>query len=511
MKTDKIYSQLKQIYNNVVELEKEYKSEVNNLEDTITKLKDEKKMLLAQLTRYQNNNGGSTQEPVDEGVYAFPSAYGAGANTTGGRGLGVYHVTNLNDNGTGSLRQAISDADSAGGGTIVFDVSGIINITSTLGLTDNLTIAGQTAPEGGITIDGQRVFVSGVDNLIVRHIRFKGGVDAGDDSVTVRAGATNQIWDHCSFAFGDDEGASFYEASINNLMDKLTIQRCLFGENSKGSIVGGGSGIVTTGDISFNYNLFYNNSHRFPNSSGDNANIEVINNVVWNVNSRLVRVNGNGQNLNHIGNYYHFNTRGITDDRLHMYAYETGYPNIYTSGNKIEGTSPSSPLTYTLAEMNADNTLAWKHFQDGTSTPQGPRDKGDQLEADYFTGTQHDLLGRAVTILDVDVAKSNVLTDVGCNARLNGNGTVSTNFDVEDADYINQVTLGNYNTPLTSGSYNVTAFTGNSRDGSFYDSNDHIPEAYFTRYGITGNATIHNEVQSSGYTLLEEYINQVDA
>ena len=124
---------------------------------------------------------------------AFPSAVGAGAYTTGGRSLGVYHVTNLNDSGTGSFRQAVSDADNAGGGTIVFDISGVIVLNSVLGFTDNLTIAGQTAPDGGITIDGERVFVGGIDNLIVRHIRFKGGIDANNDSLTVRNDVTNQI------------------------------------------------------------------------------------------------------------------------------------------------------------------------------------------------------------------------------------------------------------------------------------------------------------------------------
>ena len=99
-----------------------------------------------------------TVEPREEDIAAelkaFPSAYGAGAYATGGRGLNVYHVTTLNDSGTGSLRQAVSDAASNGGGNIVFDISGIIQLNSLLSFTSNLTIAGQTAPEGGITIDG---------------------------------------------------------------------------------------------------------------------------------------------------------------------------------------------------------------------------------------------------------------------------------------------------------------------------------------------------------------------
>lgn len=439
---------------------------------------------------------------------SFPSAFGAGAFATGGRGLDVYHVTNLNDNGSGSLRQAVSDADNAGGGTIVFDVSGVIVLNSILGFTDNLTIAGQTAPEGGITIDGERVFVGGINNLIIRYIRFKGGIDANNDSLTVRNDVTNQIWDHCSFAFGDDEGASWYETQSSYFVNNLTVQRCLFAENSKGSIVGGKSGSTPTGDISFLQNLFYNNSHRFPNTSGDNANIEVINNVVWGVGSRLIRVNGNGQNLNHIGNYYHYNNRGINDDRINAFSYENGYPNIYTNGNKIVAPIVTTPLSSTISQMNTDNTLSWKHFIDGTSTPLGVRNKGDQLEAEYFNNSQHPLLGNPITILTADNAFNDVRENVGCNARLNADGTLDLNLDIEDADYLNQINLGNYTSPLASGQYNVSPISSISRPVDFYSTNPHIPEIWFQANVPVGQD--HNDIAPSGYTWLEEYLNQVD-
>lgn len=441
---------------------------------------------------------------------AFPTANGAGSYVTGGRGLNVYKVTNLNDSGTGSLRWAIGQADANNGGTIVFEVSGIINLNSTLSLTSNLTIAGQTAPAGGITIDGGRVFVSFTDNLIVRYIRFRGGVDDGNDSVTVRRETTNQIWDHCSFGFGDDEGASWYEASASDNIDNITVQRCLFGENSKGSIVGGANNIAPTGDISFNYNLFYNNSHRFPNTSGTNANIEVINNVVWNVNSRLVRVNGEGQNLNHINNYYHYNNRGINDDRIHAFSYQTGYPNIYTSGNKIVAPILSSPLTSTVAEMNADNTLSWKHFIDGTSTPLGTRNKGDQLEANYFTGTQHPLLGNPVNIITADEALTELLSDVGANRSLDGSGNVTSNLDAEDTEYLDEISKGNYNTPLTSGNYNVTQFTGSTRSGTYDSDDDGMPDVWENATFGSLSRNGKGDLNGDGYTDLEEYLNLVD-
>src|SRR5437667_348369 len=105
---------------------------------------------------------------------AFPGAEGFGAVASGGRGGTVYHVTNLNDSGAGSFRDAVSLA----GRTVVFDISGIINIPSNSPISisrSNITVAGQTAPGDGITTKGGLLQVSSTRNVIVRFLHCRPG------------------------------------------------------------------------------------------------------------------------------------------------------------------------------------------------------------------------------------------------------------------------------------------------------------------------------------------------
>ncbi|HET7625109.1 MAG TPA: pectate lyase [Verrucomicrobiae bacterium] len=200
---------------------------------------------------------------------SFPSAEGFGRFATGGRGGTVYHVVNLNDSGPGSFRDAVSRPNR----TVVFDVGGVINISSRVAVSSNITIAGQTAPGEGIVVYGNGISFSDADNSITRFIRFRMGVkgDHGRDAVTIARGH-DMIFDHVSVSWGRDE-----TFSISGPVTNITIQNCIIAQGLQHHSAGGL--IQTSGGVSILRSLYIDNHTRNPKVKGVN---QFINNIIYN-------------------------------------------------------------------------------------------------------------------------------------------------------------------------------------------------------------------------------------
>ena len=257
---------------------------------------------------------------VDAQQAAFPGAEGFGKYATGGRGGQVVAVTTLQDNGPGSLRQALQ-AFPGEPLTVVFNISGVIELTSPISIKrSNLTIAGQTAPGDGICLKGHSFMLNGAGqggnkgNIIIRFIRSRPGS-------TLKSGVYgfdmenchDVIIDHCSFSWANEECAAMYDTK------NTTVQWCIVSEGlyEAGHMKGHRSyGGVWGGQYaSYHHNLIAHQNSRAVRFNGGRAHdtialIDYRNNVIYNwgnVNACYggdVKLAGAVSQVNMANNYY---------------------------------------------------------------------------------------------------------------------------------------------------------------------------------------------------------------
>ncbi len=272
-------------------------------------------------------------------VPAFPGAEGFGAYSFGGRGGELYRVTNLNDSGPGSLREAM---EAEGPRIVIFDVSGTIELESRITVNHPyLTVAGQTAPGDGITVSGRKVDVRTYD-AIIRHIRFRRGVYGDDvDEWTFRIRSGNHvIVDHITASWGVDGNLGVTRMD-NATVQNSALQKPLWdsihpkGVRGYGALVRGRHGAR----YSFLRNLWANNRARVPRPGNyvsheedpDGLLVDFRNNVIY---------QGVGANYDEdtITLYNFVNNYCLTDWRLIEHSpYTQGYfAGNYKWGEEVE-------------------------------------------------------------------------------------------------------------------------------------------------------------------------------
>lgn len=502
---------------------------------------------------------------------AFPGAEGHGRYVTGGRGGNVVHVTNLNDSGTGSFREAVKSSKRI----IIFDVAGVIALKSDLKIADNITILGQTAPSPGITL--RYYTVQPGNNNIIRFLRIRRGeeknINDGADASWQR-NKTGIIFDHCSYSWSIDEVASFYD---NN---NFTMQWCTVAESltnpghSKGAH---GYGGIWGGKLaSFHHNFVGHLMNRGPRFNGARygwtgytsnkdydtykwkntvqaENVDFRNCVMYNAQGTCYGGPGGGQ-INIVNNYYKagpsHSLNGTTQNGL----------KVDVSTGKERGSQDRITLVTLSTSSNSDKKhpeffdMTSRYFINGntTETTKGSvtenkdwkgvsYDKGiPSLNGEYYSPDAKNFYGDAVahtTIsgkscvkikMDAPAPTGDVTThsaDEAFSKVLTYSGA-SLYRDEIDARYMEEAKTGTakYKGSITKSpgiidkvsdvnGYTEANFGKGSRPADFDTDNDGIPDAWETANGLDPNdasdALTYSLDSKDYYTNLEVYANSL--
>lgn len=429
---------------------------------------------------------------------AFPEAEGYGAYALGGRFGDVYHVTNLNDSGAGSLRYGIETAP-ANGRTIVFDLSGTIYLNSRLNINKPfLTIAGQTAPGDGITVAGETTVINGTHDVIVRYLRFR----AGDlrcangfegDSLWVD-NSSDVLIDHVSASWSVDETLSV--TSSNRVTVQWSIiaeslrQSCHSSDNGGTEPHGYGSLLrYGNGTYTFHHNLYANHSNRNPRI-GDNLSVDWVNNVIynWSLNPGYSAGAEEGApHINYTNNYSiagpmtpagSARTRSFTGGSLNTL--------IYQSGNFIDSN---------VNDVRDGSNTGWAQF------------------AGVYTRQETRFDFPLVRTQSAPIAYQRVLAYAG--SLINNSSNYTRSFavtrDAVDARILNYVTSDTgafINSQNDVGGYP----TLNSQPAPLDTDQDAMPDAYETARGLNPNdASDAGIIAANGLSNLENYLNSLVA
>jgi len=421
-------------------------------------------------------------------IPAFPGAEGFGAESVGGRGGQVLFVTNLNDNGPGSLRAA---AEAHGPRTVIFCVSGTIALESTLAISKPyITIAGQTAPGDGICLKNYALVIS-ADHVIVRHIRCRPGDDAKSegDALSISSGQ-DIIVDHCSASWSVDETLS---ASSRGQLGNVTVQWCIIseslhnsvhhkGSHGYGSLIRGGWGNGYT----FHHNLYAHHHARLPRPGNYNDRsidpngftLDFRNNVIYNWGGSYAGYNADGSNgtnsitkMNFVGNYY---KRGVDSRGNLAFSESTKSAQAYFSGNCMNGICPGDPWTLvTFKNFSRNDLRAYRQSRPITVPP---------VETDdAITAYERVLAEAGATLPDQDAVDTRILNDViyGTGKIINDEGQV--------------------------GGWPELKSTEPPQDSD----QDGMDDDWEERYGFDADdpADRNGDADGDGYTNLEEYLN----
>lgn len=429
-----------------------------------------------------NPNTPRPYEP-QTGIPVFPGAEGFGTHTIAGRGGKVIEVTSLEDDGPGTLRAAVKDPNPR---IIIFRVGGTIELETVLQINyPFVTIAGQTAPGGGIALKNAGLVITTHD-VLIQHLRVRpgneGDVDADiNDSIEILGrhgdveGAYNVVLDHVSASWSEDEavstwyGAHDISISWSIISEALNRSRHRKETHSAGLLIGDSSYNVT-----IHHTLLAHNDFRNP-LIVDGGTHDFINNVIYNWGVLPGEIIDNDANtfLNFIGNTY---IPGPSSELgLFEIVIPTGQPKIYVEGNF--GPHRSSPTMdeWSLVGFGYGEGIAPETFRSMTKYETPP-----------------------LTISSAAEAMERVLSEAGA---------ILPTRDAVDLRIVEDVKRGTgfiINSPADVGGYPALA-TGIPPTDSDHDG---MPDDWELEMGLNpeDSSDGNGDLDNNGYTNIEEYL-----
>jgi autotransporter-associated beta strand protein len=412
-------------------------------------------------------------------IPAFPGALGFGANATGGRGGTVYHVTTLADSGTGSFRDAVSSANRI----VIFDVGGTITLNSVVSCSSSLTIAGQTAPGGGIAIIGHEVSFSARQNEIVRFIRIRPGSLSSIDEDAINVGdGTNMIFDHVSLEFA---GYNNIDAHGNVGSDAITVQNSIIGDPmSNGTEAKQGFGAHTEhlgGKMAWYYNLWVSEHNRQPLAKIDTI---FVNNTEYNFQDGYTVANTSGH-FNHdiINNY--FITGPADPSGGNAFFQMNANQSIYSTGNLLDNNNDGSLNGSSIDPGGGGTVLSapWSTLSTNTTV--------------YPTAGAYYYDVSLAGALPYDQLDSLIISQI----KTLGNGTVGTGAGTAGPGsslYYDQTSTG-----LGNNGYGVI----NSGIPETDSDGDGMPDYWELANGLSITSNDAMTIAADGYANIEHYLN----
>jgi pectate lyase len=442
---------------------------------------------------------------LPQDIPAFPGAWGGGMFATGGRGGRIIEVTNLNDSGVGSFREA---AEAKGPRIVIFRIAGIIALESNIDIDyPDITIAGQSAPGDGICLSNHSLNIN-TENVILRHLRVRRGrPEGGQGSDNIGGYPIGQvIVDHCSTSWGMDENLSLYRymkplpdgRRLKMPVKNLTVQYCISSEalNAKNHAFGGTWGGE---DATFHHNLFACNTGRNP-SIGMGGEFDYRNNVIFNWRHRTMDGGDETSLVNVINNYY--KSGPATNDNMLSTMVRIEERDMYSPGNRGKSGNwypqmPKRPgkwyVTGNIVEgfpkVTVDN---WKGMR-------GPEE---------IARVNTPFVGWPINQHKAMDAFNEVLAKAGATLPKRD----AVDIRVTDMVRTGKVTTANgiVNDPREVGGYPSYSFS--PEDVPIDSDHDGMPDTWETKYQLDPAKASDGpmDADGDGYTNVEEYLNGTD-